>query len=608
MNGIIFANISASVAFLVVLFLRRVFKEKLFAKVFVMLWLLIIIRLLLPFEFYSSVSVFAPEKEPVFEEVNQPVFIGDLPGGKEFLSEQEEKIPSDVPEKEKAKIPSESALTFIWALGGISVLGFFAAKHFYFVKRILKSSEPYEVPENYKTGKTRFYKSKNLASPLSFGILRPAIVIPEETEESQLNFVLLHEQTHIKDRDAVLKILALFALSLNWFNPLVWFMVKIFERDIERYCDERVLKKIGAEKALFYANTILDFAERESLSLNYFSAASLCERVTSIMKTKHKKQNIFLSALVLGAVLLTITACGTLPEKEEKEPLKAENLSANEEGFDKILQDMVEAELEKGEENTIAVLPGSSEEEKSAEEIAKEIGYMTLEEITAAGYYPDWMQPHTKIVYDENKVPKITEGGELSPEDLVGRPEFSGKIPFTSAGSGIVTMMIQPDTVAEYDSNGALQNIYYIWPDGSRNLSPYSAIVVPEELIKVPEFIWPCEEKDLNAVVGSYSGHTGIDIGHTPGADIYASREGVVTEVEFGKRGYGYYLVISHGEGYSTLYAHCSEILVTTGQKVEAGDIIAKIGSTGNSTGSHLHFELHYNGGIIDPQYLLIKD
>ena len=157
--------------------------------------------------------------------------------------------------------------------------------------------------------------------------MRPAIVIPEGTEEKELHFVLLHEQTHIKDRDAVLKTLALFALSLNWFNPLVWFMVKIFERDIERYCDERVLKKIGAEKALFYANTILDFAERESLSLNYFSAASLCERVTSIMKTKHKKQNIFVSGLVLVAVLLTITACGTLPEAEEREPVKTENLS-----------------------------------------------------------------------------------------------------------------------------------------------------------------------------------------------------------------------------------------------------------------------------------------
>ena len=465
MNGIIFANVSASVAVLLVLLLRKLFKEKLFAKVFVMLWLLIIIRLLLPFEFYSSLSVFAPEKEPVFEEVNQPFYIENP---EEFgFSETKEEIPTVSEKTKNAKISSESALVFIWALGGISVLGFFAVKHFYSVKRILKNSEPYDVPEIYKTGKTRFYKSKNLASPLSFGILRPAIVIPEGTEEKELHFVLLHEQTHIKDRDAVLKTLALFALSLNWFNPLVWFMVKIFERDIERYCDERVLKKIGAEKALFYANTILDFAERESLSLNYFSAASLCERVTSIMKTKHKKQNIFVSVLVLAAVLLTITACGTLPEKEEKEPAKTENLSANEEGLDKILQDMVEAELEKGEENTIAVLHGSSEAEKSAEEIAEEIGYMTFAEITAAGYYPDWMQPNSSISYDENGVPTITAGGELLPEDLVGRPEFSGKIPFTSAGSGIVTMMIQPNTMAEYDLHGFIRNIYYLWPDGN---------------------------------------------------------------------------------------------------------------------------------------------
>ena len=325
MNGIIFANVSASVAVLLVLLLRKLFKEKLFAKVFVMLWLLIIIRLLLPFEFYSSLSVFAPEKEPVFEEVNQPFYIENP---EEFgFSETKEEIPTVSEKTKNAKISSESALVFIWALGGISVLGFFAVKHFYSVKRILKNSEPYDVPEIYKTGKTRFYKSKNLASPLSFGILRPAIVIPEGTEEKELHFVLLHEQTHIKDKDAVLKTLALFALSLNWFNPLVWFMVKIFERDIERYCDERVLKKIGAEKALFYANIILDFAERESLSLNYFSAASLCERVTSIMKTKHKKQNIFVSVLVLAAVLLTITACGTLPEAKEKEPAKTENLS-----------------------------------------------------------------------------------------------------------------------------------------------------------------------------------------------------------------------------------------------------------------------------------------
>ena len=604
MNGIIFANVSASVAVLLVLLLRKLFKEKLFAKVFVMLWLLIIIRLLLPFEFYSSLSVFAPEKEPVFEEVNQPFYIENP---EEFgFSETKEEIPTVSEKTKNAKISSESALVFIWALGGISVLGFFAAKHFYSVKRILKNSEPYDVPEIYKTGKTRFYKSKNLASPLSFGILRPAIVIPEGTEEKELHFVLLHEQTHIKDKDAVLKTLALFALSLNWFNPLVWFMVKIFERDIERYCDERVLKKIGAEKALFYANTILDFAERESLSLNYFSAASLCERVTSIMKTKHKKQNIFVSALVLGAVLLTITACGTLPEKEEKEPAETENLSANEEGLDKILQDMVEAELEKGEENTIAVLHGSSEAEKSAAEIAEEIGYMTFAEITAAGYYPDWMQPNSSISYDENGVPTITAGGELLPEDLVGRPEFSGKIPFTSAGSGIVTMMIQPNTMAEYDLHGFIQNIYYLWPDGNYNLSPPEQEKGKFITDAVLAFYWPCESRTISASSNSRPGHKGIDIATGTGADVFAAAGGVVT-VAGTDENLGNYIIISHDYEYSTVYAHCSEILVKEGQQVIPRDVIAKTGSSGNSTGPHLHFEILLGNVNIDPESLLLE-
>ena len=606
MNGIIFANVSASVAVLLVLLLRKLFKEKLFAKVFVMLWLLIIIRLLLPFEFYSSLSVFAPEKEPVFSEVNQPFYIENP---EEFgFSETKEEIPTVSEKTKNAKISSESALVFIWALGEISVLGFFAAKHFYSVKRILKNSEPYDVPEIYKTGKTRFYKSKNLASPLSFGILRPAIVIPEGTEEKELHFVLLHEQTHIKDKDAVLKTLALFALSLNWFNPLVWFMVKIFERDIERYCDERVLKKIGAEKALFYANTILDFAERESLSLNYFSAASLCERVTSIMKTKHKKQNIFVSALVLAAVLLTITACGTLPEKEEKEPAETENLSANEEGLDKILQDMAEAELEKGEENTIAVLHGSSEAEKSAEEIAEEIGYMTFAEITAAGYYPDWMQPNSSISYDENGVPTITAGGELLPEDLVGRPEFTvgEPMPFTSVGIEDPFFMIQPNTMAEYDLHGFIQNIYFLWPDGSYNLSPpqqsESDILKDASLA----FYWPCESRTISASSNSRPGHKGIDIATGTGADVFAAAGGVVT-VAGTDENLGNYIIISHDYEYSTVYAHCSEILVKEGQQVIPRDVIAKTGSSGNSTGPHLHFEILLGNVNIDPESLLLE-
>ena len=609
MSGLLFANVSSIAATVLILLLRKFFKEKLFAKTFVFLWLLVIIRLLVPFEFYSSISAFAPEKEPVFEEVNQPVFIGDLPGGKEFLSEQEEKIPSDVPEKEKAKIQSDKILLSIWISGAVLTGGFFAAKHFYTVKKILKSCVPFdEIPENYKNGKIRFYKSKNLASPLSFGILRPAIIIPENTSENQLPFVLLHEETHVKDRDSVLKILALFALSLNWFNPLNWFMVKMFDRDLERYCDERVLKKLGGEKAFSYANIILDFAERESLSLSFFSAASLCERVTSIMKNMAKKKNFPAVLAFFCAIVFVMTACGTLPKTEEKKPVSAGKLSAEAEELDKILQEMTEKELEKREENTIAVLHGSSEAEKSAEEIAKEIGYMTLEEITAAGYYPDWVQPHTKIVYDENKVPKITEGGELSPEDLVGRPEFIGgePMPFTSVGIEDPFFMIQPNTMAEYDLHGFIQNIYFLWPDGNYNLSPPEQEKDKFITDAVLAFYWPCESRTISASSNSRPGHKGIDIATGTGADVFAAAGGVVTVAGTDEK-LGNYIIISHDYEYSTVYAHCSEILVKEGQQVIPRDVIAKTGSSGNSTGPHLHFEILLGNVNIDPESLLLE-
>ncbi|MBQ6877805.1 MAG: hypothetical protein IJO22_05330 [Oscillospiraceae bacterium] len=111
-----------------------------------------------------------------------------------------------------------------------------------------------------------------------------------------------------------------------------------------------------------------------------------------------------------------------------------------------------------------------SEPERTPEEIAKDCGYMTFEEITAAGYYPDWMQPHTVIIYDENGVPTITEGGELVPDDLLGRPEFEPGVPFTSVGIEGSGMEIEPNTKAEYDLHGFIQNIYHLWPDGTYNL------------------------------------------------------------------------------------------------------------------------------------------
>jgi murein DD-endopeptidase MepM/ murein hydrolase activator NlpD len=95
--------------------------------------------------------------------------------------------------------------------------------------------------------------------------------------------------------------------------------------------------------------------------------------------------------------------------------------------------------------------------------------------------------------------------------------------------------------------------------------------------------------------------HTGVDIGADKGASIVAANSGTVIMAHYDKNGYGNMVVIDHGGGITTLYAHASKLLVKVGDKVKSGQTIAKVGSTGLSTGNHLHFEVRVNGEPKDP-------
>lgn len=106
-------------------------------------------------------------------------------------------------------------------------------------------------------------------------------------------------------------------------------------------------------------------------------------------------------------------------------------------------------------------------------------------------------------------------------------------------------------------------------------------------------------------VTGEWAGHAGIDLGAAKGMAIRAAKDGTVETVSYGTTGYGYHLTIDHSGGLVTLYGHCSEILVSEGQTVKAGDVIARVGSTGKSTGNHLHFEVRVNGTAKNPRNYL---
>lgn len=116
-------------------------------------------------------------------------------------------------------------------------------------------------------------------------------------------------------------------------------------------------------------------------------------------------------------------------------------------------------------------------------------------------------------------------------------------------------------------------------------------------------FCWPLERVSRQRITsywGDGRGHKAIDISTPTGTAVYAGLGGTVTKAMY-RSDYGYFVVIDHGNGYSTLYAHTSELFVSVGQVVEKGEKIAHSGSTGQSTGPHLHFEVRINGVRVNP-------
>ncbi len=123
-------------------------------------------------------------------------------------------------------------------------------------------------------------------------------------------------------------------------------------------------------------------------------------------------------------------------------------------------------------------------------------------------------------------------------------------------------------------------------------------------------YIWPSAASDyvtsffgtrLHPILGVYKTHTGIDIGAGYGTAVLAAANGVVTTAAYDAGGYGNYLIIDHGNGNKTLYAHMSQINSRVGQTVTQGQTIGLVGSTGMSTGPHLHFEVFVGGTRVDP-------
>lgn len=304
-----------TVIILLIVVLRAVLINRLPKKTFLILWWIALIRLLVPFSIKSVTSIYSL-LQSIYSDIN-PVRTAQTTTFLPIHGNMPE-IANGLSEAMVQRTESISILSVIWLAGLLLCFGFFAVSY---IKcyREFRFSLPVEndILEAWKEKhplkrSLSIRQTETIAAPLSYGVIRPVILMPKNTEWKniyQLRYVLEHEYVHIRRLDMLTKLIMIAAVCIHWFNPLVWVMYILFNRDLELSCDETVVRRFGMDIKSVYATALISMEEKKSgltPLCNSFSKNAIEERIRVIMKIK--KTSKF--AVIISAVLVICVTGG----------------------------------------------------------------------------------------------------------------------------------------------------------------------------------------------------------------------------------------------------------------------------------------------------------
>lgn len=304
-----------TVIILLIVVLRAVLINRLPKKTFLILWWIALIRLLVLFSIKSVTSIYSL-LQSIYSDIN-PVRTAQTTTFLPIHGNMPE-IANGLSEAMVQRTESISILSVIWLAGLLLCFGFFAVSY---IKcyREFRFSLPVEndILEAWKEKhplkrSLSIRQTETIAAPLSYGMIRPVILMPKNTEWKniyQLRYVLEHEYVHIRRLDMLTKLIMIAAVCIHWFNPLVWVMYILFNRDLELSCDETVVRRFGMDIKSVYATALISMEEKKSgltPLCNSFSKNAIEERIRAIMKIK--KTSKF--AVIISAVLVICVTGG----------------------------------------------------------------------------------------------------------------------------------------------------------------------------------------------------------------------------------------------------------------------------------------------------------
>ena len=341
---------SGAVMILAVLLIRFAAVNRLPKKLFILLWEAALLRLLLPFSIPSVFSIYTAVRRVMTRSVigwNGAVQSAQgtgIPQGAGTALPVPENMASTLLEIELTESAGTLSIWTILWLTGVCICAVFFVTAYLRCRREFEMSLPVHhdfsarwLREHPLRRRVQLRQSDRIKTPLTYGVLKPVILLPKETDwndSRQLSYVLLHEQIHIRRLDSLRKLVMTAALCIHWFNPFVWLMYILFNRDMELVCDEAVVHACGRRSRSAYARTLISMEERKSPALplcNSFSRSAVKERVTAVMKTK--KMTLWLGivcVVILAAVVVFLATSADSGRPQETEQMEPESSAPQE--------------------------------------------------------------------------------------------------------------------------------------------------------------------------------------------------------------------------------------------------------------------------------------
>lgn len=301
-------SISASIIVIAVIIVRALAINHLPKKTFLIMWAIVLLRLLIPISIPSSFSIYSLIGHDSVEQImNTPIA--------DFLSFVT--MPQDNTNRFQSSSTGHLLWVSVWGIGTLLCILYFIVAYIR-CRREFASSVPIEndfttrwLSEHMLKRSMVIHEHAGISAPLTYGIIQPVILMPKQTDWEdikKLQFILTHEYVHIRRFDGVTKIVLTAALCIHWFNPFMWVMYVLANRDLELSCDEIVVHSFGENMKSAYALALINMEERKNGLLpfyNNFSRNAIEERIKAIMMVKKAtKFRVFISlVMVLGITI-----------------------------------------------------------------------------------------------------------------------------------------------------------------------------------------------------------------------------------------------------------------------------------------------------------------